>query len=190
AGGQVKRPARLSAPNLIELARTVCRHRPDQLCSSPNLMAPRLFENTCATVCGGLLALALFSSLPRWLTTVGAQAPDELSYTTAQAERGRSVYAEQCASCHGQNLDDGAFAPSLTGLEFRTKWGQQSAEPLFTYTATRMPPNRPGSLGEARYTELMAFILQQNGSPAGSPELMTATPPLRPTPPPPRPRPI
>ena len=105
-------------------------------------MVPNLSSNTCATVSGGLLALALFFSLPRPLTTVQAQAPDELSYTTAQAERGRAVYAEQCASCHGPNLDDGAFAPPLTGVDFRTKWGQQSAEPLFTYTATRMPPNR------------------------------------------------
>src|SRR5262249_6436233 len=190
AGGQVKRPARLSAPNLIELARTVCRHRPDQLCSSPNLMAPRLFENTCATVCGGLLALALFSSLPRWLTTVGAQAPDELSYTTAQAERGRSVYAEQCASCHGQNLDDGAFAPSLTGLEFRTKWGQQSAEPLVTYTAPRMQPNEPRSLGDASYTDLTAFILQQNGTRTGSRELPTVAESLSTMPAPRWPRPM
>src|SRR3989441_1349370 len=153
-------------------------------------MASKVFKNTCATVCGGLLVLALFSSFPRGLTSVQAQAPDELSYTTAQAERGHSVYAEQCASCHGQNLDDGPFAPSLTGLEFRTKWGQQSAEPLFTYTATRMPPNRPGSLGDARYTDLMAFILQQNGSPAGSRELLTDAESLRTMPAPRWPRPM
>jgi alcohol dehydrogenase (cytochrome c) len=153
-------------------------------------MAPKLFKNTCATVCGSLLALALFFSLPRPLTTVRAQAPDELTYTTAQAERGRAVYAEQCASCHGPNLDDGAFAPPLTGLDFRTKWGQQSAEPLFTYTATRMPPNQPGSLGDARYTDLMAFILLQNGSPAGSRELLTDTASLKTMPAPRWPRPM
>ena len=153
-------------------------------------MASKVFKNTCATVCGGLLVLALFSSFPRRLTSVQAQAPDELSYTTAQAERGHSVYAEQCASCHGQNLDDGPFAPSLTGLEFRTKWGQQSAEPLFTYTATRMPPNRPGSLGDARYTDLMAFILQENGSPVGSRALLTDTESLKTMPVPRWPRPM
>src|SRR5262245_31343636 len=152
-------------------------------------MAPKLSTNTRA-VASGLVALALFLSQPRTLLTVQAQAPDELSYTTAQAERGRSVYAEQCASCHGQNLDDGAFAPSLTGLEFRTKWGQQSAEPLFTYTATRMPPNQPGSLGDARYTDLMAFILQQNGSPTGSRELLTDAESLRTMPAPRWPRPM
>ena len=153
-------------------------------------MASKLCKNTCGTVCGALLALALFFSLPRPLSTVLAQAPDELSYTTGQAGRGRSVYVEQCASCHGQNLDDGAFAPPLTGLEFRTKWGQQSAEPLFTYTVTRMPPNRPGSLGDARYTDLMAFILQENGSPVGSRALLTDTESLKTMPVPRWPRPM
>ena len=136
-------------------------------------MAPKRFLNTRTGMCASLLALALFFWLPEPLTVVDAQAPDELSYTTAQAERGRAVYTEQCASCHGQYLDDGAFGPPLTGLEFRTKWGQQSAEPLYTYSATRMPPSGPGSLGDQRYTDLMAFILQENGSPAGSRELLT-----------------
>jgi alcohol dehydrogenase (cytochrome c) len=153
-------------------------------------MAPTPFMNARAAVCGSLLALALFSSLPRPLTTVRAQASDELSYTAAQADRGRSVYAEQCASCHGRNLDDGAFGPPLTGLEFRTKWGQQSAEPLFTYTATRMPPSAPASLGDARYTDLMAFILRENGSPAGSRELLTDSESLKTLPAPRWPRPM
>lgn len=136
-------------------------------------MAPKRFLNTRTGMCASLLALALVFWLPEPLTVVDAQAPDELSYTTAQAERGGAVYAEQCASCHGQYLDDGAFGPPLTGLEFRTKWGQQSAEPLYAYSATRMPPSAPGSLGDQRYTDLMAFILQENGSPAGSRELLT-----------------
>ena len=43
-----------------------------------------------------------------------AQAPaSPLSFTTAQAERGADAYAEHCASCHGPNLDDGAFAPAI-----------------------------------------------------------------------------
>jgi alcohol dehydrogenase (cytochrome c) len=134
--------------------------------------------------------LTLVFSPPRSLQTAHAQEPDELSYTQAQADRGRAVYAEQCASCHGQNLDDGAFAPPLTGLEFRTKWGQQSSEPLFTNMATRMPPNRPGSLGDARYTELMAFILEQNGSPVGSRELLTDADSLKTLPAPRWPRPM
>src|SRR5207244_11873244 len=98
-------PTPPSGPNLIDLA----AHGPltlDPTSSVPGpFMASKLCKNTCGTVCGALLALALFFSLPRPLSTVLAQAPDELSYTTAQAGRGRSVYAEQCASCHGEHLD-------------------------------------------------------------------------------------
>ncbi|HET9216580.1 MAG TPA: cytochrome c, partial [Terriglobia bacterium] len=35
------------------------------------------------------------------------------SFTAAQAATGRATYTENCASCHGANLDDGAFAPAL-----------------------------------------------------------------------------
>src|SRR5688572_19628891 len=41
------------------------------------------------------------------------------SFTTAQATAGRSTYTQDCASCHGANLDDGAFGPALRGPEFR-----------------------------------------------------------------------
>ena len=62
------------------------------------------------------------------------------SYTREQAARGKSAYAEQCASCHGMNLDDGERSPPLKGAAFRQRWGQQSAEALFTYMRSRMPP--------------------------------------------------
>ena len=31
------------------------------------------------------------------------------SYTAAQAAAGKAVYDASCASCHGGNLDDGAY---------------------------------------------------------------------------------
>ncbi|MQA29471.1 MAG: PQQ-binding-like beta-propeller repeat protein [Luteitalea sp.] len=103
---------------------------------------------------------------------VGAQAQTTpLSYTPSQADQGQAVYAEHCASCHGQNLDDGAYGPPLRGNDFRRKWGGRSAEPLFTYTSTEMPPTRPGTLGDASYAQLLAFMLQENGSQPGSREL-------------------
>jgi alcohol dehydrogenase (cytochrome c) len=94
-----------------------------------------------------------------------------LSYTASQAEQGRAVYVEHCASCHGQSLDDGAFGPPLKGGDFRQKWGLRSAEALFTYTSTKMPPARPGTLGDPAYARLLAFMLQENGSPSGVREL-------------------
>jgi len=95
-----------------------------------------------------------------------AQAP---GFSSAQAERGADAYVEHCASCHGPNLDDGAFAPALTGVSFRQQWTGTS--PLFAAISEKMPPARPGSLGEKTYADLLAFILQENGLRPGEREL-------------------
>jgi alcohol dehydrogenase (cytochrome c) len=101
---------------------------------------------------------------------VRAQAPPRsLSFTSAQADRGADAYAEHCASCHGPNLDDGAFAPALAGVDFRQRWAAPS--PLFAVMSEKMPPARPGSLGENTYVDLLAFILQENGIRSGEREL-------------------
>jgi alcohol dehydrogenase (cytochrome c) len=115
---------------------------------------------------GGAVALG---AIVAWLWTGGiaAQSPrPAIGFTADQAVRGEAAYAEHCASCHGQNLDDGAFAPPLSGMAFRQKWDVQSPETLVTQTRT-MPPARPGSLSDEIYADLTAFILRQNGVRAG-----------------------
>jgi alcohol dehydrogenase (cytochrome c) len=119
-------------------------------------------------LCG--LGLTVSARLAPALRAQPAQ-PPPLSYTTEQADKGFALYREHCASCHGQNLDDGAYAPPLKGVDFRQKWGVRSAEPLFTYTSTKMPPARPGTLGDPVYAQLLAYVLQENGAPAGAREL-------------------
>ena len=44
----------------------------------------------------------------------GAQTATRLSFTEEQAEAGSVAYAERCASCHGDTLDDGEVAPPLS----------------------------------------------------------------------------
>src|SRR5262249_10574999 len=103
---------------------------------------------------------------------VSAQAPARtLTYTEAQAEVGRVIYGQQCVSCHGANLDDGAYGPPLTGDAFRQKWGSRPLDGLMTYTTDRMPPTQPGTLGAARYAQVIAFVLQESGVRAGANEL-------------------
>ena len=76
-----------------------------------------------------------------------------------------------CASCHGANLDDGADRPPLTGNDFRQKWGARSLDALMTSTSERMPPTQPGILGDVRYAQVIAFLLQENGVKPGTSEL-------------------
>ncbi|MEQ1574584.1 MAG: PQQ-binding-like beta-propeller repeat protein, partial [Vicinamibacterales bacterium] len=110
-------------------------------------------------------AACLLVVLPR-VWSADAQSLLPSSYTAAQAAAGQVAYAQNCASCHGQNLDDGAFAPPLSGVEFRQGWFGQSAEPLFARLST-MPPAAPGSLGDERYAQVLAFLLQRNDLAAG-----------------------
>ena len=85
------------------------------------------------------------------------------TYTAEQADAGFSAYAQHCASCHGENLDDGPFAPPLRGAVFRETWLPRSVEALFTLTSTTMPQDRPGVLDDETVTELVALMLQENG---------------------------
>ncbi len=68
------------------------------------------------------------------------------SYTPEQATRGRTLYAAQCGNCHGKNLGGSEFATPLNGTAFSLNWGGKSAESLFTFIRTRMPPTAIGSL--------------------------------------------
>mgnify|MGYP002031265607 CR=1 FL=1 len=106
---------------------------------------------------------------------IQAQQPQRTpaSYTIEQADAGLASYSQNCASCHGENLDDGPFAPPLRGVEFQSKWQVRSLEVLFNETATTMPQDRPGSLSDDEYIHLLAFMLQENGIESSSTELPT-----------------
>jgi alcohol dehydrogenase (cytochrome c) len=98
---------------------------------------------------------------------LSAQALNSPTFTAAQATAGKAAYATNCASCHGNNVDDGEFAPPLKGVEFRQRWGGKSLDVLFTDISTRMPTSAPGSLTDATNGQVLAYLLQQNGFPAG-----------------------
>jgi alcohol dehydrogenase (cytochrome c) len=85
------------------------------------------------------------------------------TFTAAQAERGKSAYALNCAGCHGQNLDDGEFAPPVKGASFLQQWGAKPADGLFTYMTSRMPPSNRGGLDAQTYVEILAYLLSSNG---------------------------
>jgi alcohol dehydrogenase (cytochrome c) len=99
--------------------------------------------------------------------------PDPL-FTSAQASAGKASYDQNCATCHGANLDDGEFAPPLRGAGFLGKYAGKPAADLFTMVSTKMPPASPNSLGGAKYAEVIAYVLQQNGLPTGTKEFASS----------------
>ncbi len=90
-------------------------------------------------------------------------------YTKAQAAAGAAVFAANCVSCHGTNLQ-GTAAPSVAGTDFlkaakNNGWTMQALRAL---VFTDMPFNNPGSLSPNEYAEVLAFLLASNCYPAGT----------------------
>lgn len=115
-----------------------------------------------------LIAAALLVPLATPLASL-AQAPKPAIYTDAQATAGATVYAQACAACHGSQLE-GVAAPALKGQAFGDLANAQSltADALLDVIANTMPQSDPGSMKPEEYAAVTAYILQQNGYPAGT----------------------
>jgi mono/diheme cytochrome c family protein len=96
----------------------------------------------------------------------GDEVPPAL-YTSAQAQSGALHYAALCAVCHGAQLQ-GVVGPALKGPNFASKKAGFAVGDIFTIIANNMPASDPGSLAPETYVKVMAYVLQQNGYPAGA----------------------
>ena len=88
-------------------------------------------------------------------------------YTVEQAAAGGSLFQHSCSSCHGANLEGGA-GPALTGASWRqlfggakllTPWGEIKG-PMSEYAGVKFTTQQS--------LDILAFLLQKNGYPAGS----------------------
>ncbi len=111
-----------------------------------------------------VIALSLIASAA--LSTHSLSAQSGGVYTADQAKAGAAIFAAQCSMCHGQKLEGGA-GPQLAGSDFIGKWSGQTADDLRDVIATQMPLTSPGSLKPDQVLQVLAYILQQNGYPAG-----------------------
>ena len=104
-------------------------------------------------------------------STAAARSVWDGVYTKDQARRGQSVYQQECAKCHGQNLAGGEAAPPLAGADFLKNWKGKSAGALYELTRKTMPSDDPGNLSTRQYADLVAYIFGANEFPAGETEL-------------------
>jgi S-disulfanyl-L-cysteine oxidoreductase SoxD len=91
-------------------------------------------------------------------------------YSAEQAKRGRTTYDGKCASCH----DGGTMGPELWGEAFLANWNGKTLNAFFTRIQTTMPEDSPGSLSENEALDVIAYVVQTNGFPAGEKALPTA----------------
>jgi mono/diheme cytochrome c family protein len=123
--------------------------------------------------------------LPAVIATACAQSPPQAApaqmvrdgiYTAAQAERGRAVYARECAVCHADNMRGGPGSAAVAGIGFQYLWQGRTVGDLFGVMRATMPPGRQGVLSDRQYADILAAILETNGFPAGEGEELPADP--------------
>jgi mono/diheme cytochrome c family protein len=113
-----------------------------------------------------LLLSALLVTVP---LVAAAQSAKPALFTAEQATAGAAIYSQSCAACHGTQLE-GVAAPALKGSVFGEMAAAQSltAQTLLDVIANTMPQSDPGSLKPEDNAAVTAYILQQNGYPAGT----------------------
>lgn len=91
------------------------------------------------------------------LADPGAGAPASL------AEEGRLPYLQNCARCHGTELQGGGHAAPLTGAEFQERWSGKTARNFYSRIISTMPYDDPGILSEAQALRIALYCLRGNG---------------------------
>jgi len=87
-------------------------------------------------------------------------------YTPPQVAQGRWEYSQKCGVCHGAQLQGGG-APALKGTAFIQQWDGKKLSDLYEYVHNNMPLGLGASLPSQEYADVVAFVLAQNGLPAG-----------------------
>jgi cytochrome c5 len=141
--------------------RCSCRSRPDE----PQSIISIVFWLPLV-----LLALAATHSQPP-----GAPAQETPSvwtgvFTGEQAERGRAAYTKYCSRCHGEDLAGRRDYP-LSGERFFDHWEAHTLDHLFRLIRDSMPPDAINAVDINDKRDIMAYLLKQNGFPAGPTEL-------------------
>ena len=131
-----------------------------------------------------VVATTLFAAAIGGAVAAAVQAPEERTvwdgvFSQEQAERGQLAFTSRgCSTCHGFA---GAFEgnpsmfPPLAGDVFIEGMTLRPVAYLHTYILENKPRENPGSLSPDVSLDLAAFILSQNGFPAGDTELTAAS---------------
>ena len=123
-------------------------------------------EQSLVKYCGAGLVLAVGLSV----SSAGQQSTP--TYTVEQARAGCAAYEANCAGCHLADLTGRNQAPPLTGTRFTDVWGERTTRELLGVIQTSMPPDG-SNLDTATTTQIVAYILQENGV---SPGVQALTP--------------
>jgi mono/diheme cytochrome c family protein len=93
------------------------------------------------------------------------------TYANEQAVRGQQVYQATCARCHPPG--------QLDGEAFGVGWNERRVFDLYSLLTNTMPQDKPGSLRDDEYIDVIAYLLQRNHVPASTVALRPDTASLK-----------
>jgi mono/diheme cytochrome c family protein len=99
---------------------------------------------------------------------MGEGKPTEAPKMTAadQLAKGEKVYADSCASCHGEKGEGrGKKNPAVIGAKALKK--AKTAADVYSYAKAKMPKDDPGSLQDDDYLAVTAYLVSKNGKTIG-----------------------
>src|SRR5882724_8630248 len=92
-------------------------------------------------------------------------------FTSEQAARGKTNFDLSCSRCHNVALIGSDRGPAIKGNTFLSHWEKDTTAGLFTKVRDTMPEGGPGTVTDDVKIDILSYILQQNGFPAGTAEL-------------------
>lgn len=108
-------------------------------------------------------ASATGATASRGAPSADASAAPVALYTEEQARRGQRAFRRVCSDCH--------YTSEFKGPVFTDAWARRTARDFYRELRRTMPDDNPGGLPRQTYVDVMAYILELNGYPAGSDEL-------------------
>lgn len=124
-----------------------------------------------------MAALLLLLLVPAALSSGNGESEGEnpvsdlqVQFTQDQARRGAAVYAQHCATCHGEELEGFGPFPPLSGSGFREHYQDKTLGELYTFVREQMPLGSGNTLEPTQYADVVTFLLSRNRMPAGEVE--------------------
>lgn len=160
ADGVFRQGTYKESPQIAEMLRAAMRER-----GLPTTLAELQARSTGGA--GGELALTVWEGV----------------YSAEQAARGGEVYRQRCRKCHRRDLSgDGALqgdgsevVPSLVGFSFEQRWDGVTVADMFLTVSRAMPWDAPGTVSPQQNIDVVSYLLEMNGIPAGAAELPADT---------------